>query len=126
MIMGGDCVGGMEEILFGPATAVLTLIPQPIVVAVGFGLWALLARTGHRPLGRVVGWLTVVPLVVRDMVMNWIPALGCAGFSEEAADPITLTWALYTLLPIVLIVLAVRVRRALAPNEEDQPAARWS
>ncbi|MEV6159744.1 hypothetical protein AB0L53_56355 [Nonomuraea sp. NPDC052129] len=40
MITGGDCGGGMEEILFGP-TAVLILIPQPIVVAVGFGLWAL-------------------------------------------------------------------------------------
>ncbi|HUR02307.1 MAG TPA: hypothetical protein VM347_07205 [Nonomuraea sp.] len=114
MIMDGDCLGGMEEILSWPATAVLILIPQPIVLAVGFGLWALLARTGHRPLGRVVGWLTVVPLVVRDMVMNWMPALGCALSPEEAADPVTLTWALYTLLPIVLIVLAVRVRRAPA------------
>ncbi|MBT2224573.1 hypothetical protein [Nonomuraea sp. NEAU-A123] len=126
MIMDGDCVGGMGEILYGPATAVLILIPQPIVVAVGFGLWALLARTGHRPLGRVVGWLTVVPLVVRDMMMNWMPALGCAESSEEATNPITLTWALYTLLPVVLIVLAVRVHRALAPEEKDQPAARWS
>ncbi|MEU4228783.1 hypothetical protein AB0F17_31195 [Nonomuraea sp. NPDC026600] len=118
IVMDGGCVGGLEEILFGPAT-VLILIPQPIVVAVGFGLWALLARTGHRPLGRVVGWLTVVPLVVRDMMMNWMPALGCAQSSEEAADPVTLMWALYTLVPVVLIVLAVRVRRALAQIAEQ-------
>ncbi|MFG1689809.1 hypothetical protein ACGFNP_57355 [Nonomuraea sp. NPDC049269] len=122
MIMDGGCFGAMEEILFGHATAVLILIPQPIVVTVGFGLWALLARTGHLPLGRVVGWLTVVPLVVRDMEMNWLPALGCAESSEEAANPVTLMWVLYTLLPVVLIVLAVRVRRAFAPEASDAPA----
>ncbi|MEW1847425.1 hypothetical protein AB0392_56525 [Nonomuraea angiospora] len=117
MIMNGDCFGGTEEIMF--ATAVLVLIPQPIVVAVGFGLWALLARTGHRPLGRLVGWLTVAPMVLRDLALNWMPVLGCAQSSEEeaAADPVTLAWALYTLLPVVLIVLAVRVRRAPAPAE---------
>jgi hypothetical protein len=119
MVMDGSCVGGLEEVLFGPVTAVLILIPQPIVVVVGFGLWALLARTGHRPLSRVVGWLTVVPLVLRDMVMNWMPVLGCARSSEEAANPVTLAWALYTLLPVVLIVLAVRVRRASASEEKQ-------
>jgi hypothetical protein len=118
MIFDGNCAGGLGEILFGPATAVLILIPQPIAVAVGFGLWALLARTGHRPLGRMVGWLTVAPLVVRDMLMTWMPVLGCAH-SDEAADPITLLWALYTLLPVVLIVLAVRVRRAKALTEKQ-------
>lgn len=115
MIMNGDCFGGTEEIMF--ATAVLILIPQPIVVAVGFGLWALLARTGHRPLGRLVGWLTVAPMVLRDLAMNWMPVLGCAQPSEEGAvNPVTLPWALYTLLPVVLIVLAVRVRRTPAPQ----------
>lgn len=120
MIMNGDCFGGTEEIMF--ATAVLVLIPQPIVVAVGFGLWALLARTGHRPLGRLVGWLTVAPMVLRDLALNWMPVLGCAQSSEEeaAADPVTLAWALYTLLPVVLIVLAVRLRRAPAPSPEEE------
>ncbi|MBB5778729.1 hypothetical protein [Nonomuraea jabiensis] len=115
MIMNGDCFGGTEEIMF--ATAVLVLIPQPIVVAVGFGLWALLARTGHRPLGRLVGWLTVAPMVLRDLAMNWMPVLGCAQPSEEGTvNPVTLPWALYTLLPVVLIVLAVRVRRTPTPQ----------
>jgi hypothetical protein len=114
LILDGSCFGGMEEILFGPATAVLILIPQPVIVAVGFGLWALLARTGQRPLGRVVGWLTVTPLVLRDMMMTWMPTLGCARSPEAAPNPVTLAW---TLLPIVLIVLAVRVRRTFAPKE---------
>ncbi|WP_431927335.1 hypothetical protein [Nonomuraea jabiensis] len=117
MIMNGDCFGGGEEIMY--AAAVLILIPQPIVVAVGFGLWALLARTGHRPLGRLVGWLAVAPIVLRDVAMNWLPVLGCAQSSEEeAANPVTPLWALYTLLPVVLIVLAVRVRRIPAPEGE--------
>ncbi|SDL29188.1 hypothetical protein SAMN05421874_1191, partial [Nonomuraea maritima] len=119
MIMDGSCFGSMEEILLGPAAAVLILIPQPIVLGVGFGLWALLALTGHRPLGRVVGWLTLVPLVVRDLMMNWMPVLGCAQSSDKVTDPVTITWVLYTLLPIVLVLLAVRVRRAAAPKEEQ-------
>ncbi|SDM37363.1 hypothetical protein SAMN05421874_1638, partial [Nonomuraea maritima] len=119
MIMDGSCFGSMEEILLGPAMAVLILIPQPIVLGVGFGLWALLALTGHRPLGRVVGWLTLLPLVVRDLMMNWMPVLGCAQSSDEAIDPVTIAWVLYTLLPIVLVLLAVRVRRAAAPKEEQ-------
>ncbi|MET7336812.1 hypothetical protein [Nonomuraea sp. NPDC005650] len=116
MIMNGDCFGGAEELMY--AEALLILVPQPIVVAVGFGLWALLARTGHRPLGRLVGWLAVAPMVLRDLALNWMPVLGCAQSPEEAAaSPVTLAWALYTLLPVVLIVLAVRLRRAPAPAE---------
>jgi hypothetical protein len=69
----------------------------------------------------VVGWLTVVPLVLGDMMMNWMPVLGCARSSDEAASPITLPWALHTLLPIVLIVLAVRLRRAIASKKEITP-----
>ncbi|MFF4617042.1 hypothetical protein [Nonomuraea jabiensis] len=84
----------------------------------GFGLWALLARTGHRPLGRLVGWLAVAPMVLRDVATNWLPVLGCAQSSEEEVpNPVTPAWALYTLLPVVLIVLAVRVRRTPAPEE---------
>lgn len=54
--------------------------------------------------------------------MNWMPVLGCAQSSEEgaAADPVTLAWALYTLLPVVLIVLAVRLRRAPSPSPEEE------
>ncbi|MFI9836290.1 hypothetical protein ACIHFD_04615 [Nonomuraea sp. NPDC051941] len=54
-IMDGSCVGGMEETLFGPVTVVLILILQPIVVAMGFGLWALPARSGHRLLAMCDG-----------------------------------------------------------------------
>ncbi|MFI7454900.1 hypothetical protein ACIBQX_46035 [Nonomuraea sp. NPDC049714] len=121
MIVDGNCFGGLGEILFGPVMTFQILVPQPITVAVGFGLWALLARTGHRPLGRVVGWLTVVPLVLGDMMTNWMPVLGCARSSDETASPITLPWALHTLLPVVLIVLAVRLRRAIASKEEITP-----
>ncbi|MGN9781591.1 hypothetical protein ACTMTF_09195 [Nonomuraea sp. ZG12] len=121
MIIDGNCFRGLGAILFGPVMAFQILVPQPITVAVGFGLWALLARTGHRPLGRVVGWLTVVPLVLGDMMMNWMPVLGCARSSDETASPITLPWALHTLLPIVLIVLAVRLRRAIASKKEITP-----
>ncbi|MEV4470447.1 MULTISPECIES: hypothetical protein [Nonomuraea] len=119
MMMDGSCFGSMEEILLGPAAAVLILIPQPIVLGLGLGLWALLALTGHRPLGRVVGWLTLVPLVVRDLMMNWMPVLGCARSADEATDPVTITWVLVTLLPIVLVLLAVRVRRAVVSKEEQ-------
>ncbi|MFG6192300.1 hypothetical protein [Nonomuraea sp. JJY05] len=115
MVFDVHCFVGLEEITY--AAAVLILIPQPIVVAVGFGLWALLARTGHRPLGRVTGWLTVVPLVLEDVMVSWMPVLGCAQSSEETANPVTLSWALYTLLPVVLILLAVRVRRVPVPQE---------
>ncbi|MET8864741.1 hypothetical protein ABZW11_17530 [Nonomuraea sp. NPDC004580] len=119
MVMDGGCFGGMEEILLGHLAAVLILIPQPIVLGVGFGFWALLALTGRRPLGRVVGWLTLVPLVLRDLMMNWMPVLGCAQSSDEATHPVTIAWVLVTLLPIVLVLLAVRVRRAAAPTEEQ-------
>lgn len=37
-------------------------MPQPAVVAVGFGAWALLVRKGYRRWGRAVGWATVIPL----------------------------------------------------------------
>ncbi|MFI7617160.1 hypothetical protein ACIBP6_38625 [Nonomuraea terrae] len=122
MMFDGACFGGMDKIVF--ALAVLALIPEPLVVASGFGLWTLLARTGHRPLGRVVGWLAVAPLVARDMMMNWMPALGCAPSQEEAANPITLRWLLYTFLPVALILLAVRVCRASISKAQDQPVAR--
>ncbi|MFI6705001.1 hypothetical protein ACIBF7_01125 [Nonomuraea sp. NPDC050478] len=108
IVMDGSCFGALEEILLGPAMAMVILLPQPLVVALGFALWALLARTGHRLLGRAVGWLTLAPLLAADLMMTWMPLLGC---TRSPADPITLTWALFTFLPVVLIVLAVRVRR---------------
>ncbi|MER7502145.1 hypothetical protein AB0L05_10360 [Nonomuraea pusilla] len=115
MVMGSGCGGAVDEILFGSATAAVILIPQPIVVAVGFGLWALLARAGHRSLGRVVGRVTVVPLVVGDVVVSWMPVIGtvmgCARSSDEAVNPITLPWALFVLLPVVLVLVAVRMPR---------------
>ncbi|SDK75077.1 hypothetical protein SAMN05421869_118148 [Nonomuraea jiangxiensis] len=122
ILWDGSCAGALEAVLLGPVMIMLVLVPLPIMVAVGFGLWALLAGTGHRPLGRVVGWLTVVPLVASDLVLNWLPALGCARSSEEAAHPVTLAWAWHTLLPVVLIVLAVRLRRVSTPDE-NRPAA---
>ncbi|TXK34338.1 hypothetical protein [Nonomuraea sp. C10] len=108
IVMDGSCFGALEEILLWPAMAMVILLPQPLVVALGFALWALLARTGHRLLGRAVGWLTLAPLLAADLMMTWMPLLGC---TRSPADPITLTWALFTFLPVVLIVLAVRVRR---------------
>ncbi|GAA2206604.1 hypothetical protein GCM10009850_020620 [Nonomuraea monospora] len=106
----GACFGNSGEVMF--ATAVLSLLPPPIVVAVGFALWALLAGTGHRPTARVAGWLTVVPLVAGDLMVSWLPVLGCAQSSDEVTNPVTTGWVLYVLLPIVLILLAVRLRRA--------------
>ncbi|TYB69145.1 hypothetical protein FXF51_07835 [Nonomuraea sp. PA05] len=106
----GVCFGNSGELMF--ATAVLALLPDPIVVAVGFGLWALLAGTGHRPAARVAGWLTVVPLVAGDLMVSWLPVLGCGLSSDEVTSPVTSAWVLYVLLPIVLILLAVRLRRA--------------
>ncbi|MEV0829043.1 hypothetical protein [Nonomuraea rubra] len=109
-IMDSACFGNVAELM--TAAAVLMLLPQPLVVAVGFGLWALLARTGHRPAARVAGWLTVVPLAVRDLMVNWLPVLGCTLDEEQVTNPVTPLWVLYALLPVVLILLAVRLRRA--------------
>nr|SBO99850.1 hypothetical protein BN4615_P9366 [Nonomuraea gerenzanensis] len=106
----GACFGNVAELM--AATAVLALLPHPIVVAVGFGLWALLAATGHRPTARVAGWLTVVPLVARDLMVSWLPVLDCTLSPDEVANPVTPGWVLYVLLPVVLILLAVRLRRA--------------
>ncbi|PZG12633.1 hypothetical protein [Nonomuraea aridisoli] len=114
MVIDGACFGGAEKLMSG--TALLALIPPPIVVASGFGLWALLTLVGERPLGRVVGGLTVVPLVAGDIMTTWLPVLGCARPWEEAADLLTLSWVLFGPLPVVLILLAVRARRALAPD----------
>ncbi len=110
IVMDGSCFGALEEILLWPAMAMVILLPQPLVVALGFALWALLARTGHRLLGRAVGWLTLAPLLAADLMMTWMPLLGCTR-STDPADPITFAWALFTFLPVVLIVLAVQVRR---------------
>ncbi|GAA4536816.1 hypothetical protein GCM10023096_87640 [Nonomuraea ferruginea] len=65
-------------------------------------------------MGRAVGWLKLVPLLVGDLMMTWMPVLGC---TRPPADRITLTCALFTLLPAVLLVLAVRCATSRSDTE---------
>ncbi|MCP2365471.1 hypothetical protein HD597_012491 [Nonomuraea thailandensis] len=50
--------------------------------------------------------------MVSDLMMSWLPVLGCTSSSAEVINPVTPGWVLHVLLPVVLILLAVRVRRA--------------
>jgi hypothetical protein len=99
----------------------LRLVPQPAVVAVGFGVWALLVRKGYRRWGRAVGWATVIPLGLFGalaFVMAGLDAVageGCARTWGQMYEPASWAWELYDVGTAVLIIVAVRVRRARRP-----------
>jgi hypothetical protein len=98
----------------------LDLVPRPAVVAVGFGVWALLVRKGYRRWGRAVGWATVIPLAFGALafVMAGFDAVageGCARTWAQMYEPGLLAWQLYEVVTAVLIIVAVRVRRVPRP-----------
>ncbi|MFE3451310.1 hypothetical protein ACFXJ8_20535 [Nonomuraea sp. NPDC059194] len=94
--------------------APLHVVPGPLIVVAGCGLWALLVRKGLPRWGRAVGWLAAVGL-------TW-PFLITVGFAttdlvvgEECGQTwapfLQLGWTGLRLLTGVLVVVAVRVRR---------------
>ncbi|MFI7150382.1 hypothetical protein ACIBO2_36160 [Nonomuraea sp. NPDC050022] len=99
----------------------LRLVPQPAVMAVGFGVWALLVRKGYRRWGRAVGWATALPLGslgALAFVMAGFDAVagdGCARTWAQMYEPGMLAWQLYEVVTAVLIIVAVRVRRVRRP-----------
>ncbi|MBN6051157.1 DUF2029 domain-containing protein, partial [Nonomuraea sp. RK-328] len=113
---GGTCPGfGLSVRLMSWAVS-SWMPPAPAVVAVGFAAWALLARRGHRRWGRAVGWVTAV-LAAWNTVLFLAPvaldaAMGCRTGSNGLYDPDMLWSYLHDLVVAVLIILAVRVRRA--------------
>ncbi|NUW35447.1 hypothetical protein HTZ77_29045 [Nonomuraea sp. SMC257] len=113
---GGSCPGFELSMRLMPWAVVAWMPPAPAVVAVGFAAWALLARRGHRRWGRAVGWVTVA-LVTWNTVVFLAPAaldtaMGCRTGSVGLYEPDLLWSCLWDLLVAVLIILAVRVRRA--------------
>ncbi|MET9342278.1 hypothetical protein [Nonomuraea sp. NPDC003804] len=94
----------------------LAMVPQPVIVLVGFGLWLLLVRTGSPRWGRAVGWLTGLGLtwgslmtlgfaavdlaVEAECARSWAPFFALDGFA---------LWNACDVLAGVLILVAVRV-----------------
>jgi hypothetical protein len=99
----------------------LFLVPAPLVIAVGFGAWTLLARRGHVRWGLAAGWLSVIPVTLYGAITFGMAGLdaaigqGCLAPWSEFLDPRTAAWQLYDLLIAVLVILAVRVRRGGPP-----------
>ncbi|AWS44629.1 hypothetical protein [Streptosporangium sp. 'caverna'] len=99
----------------------LFLLSAPLFIAIGFGVWTLLARRGHVWWGLAVGWLSVIPLTLYGTIMFGMVGLdgvvdqGCQAPWNEYLDPRMAVWQLYNLLVAVLVILAVRVRRGGPP-----------
>ncbi|MEV0349069.1 hypothetical protein AB0H88_25115 [Nonomuraea sp. NPDC050680] len=99
----------------------LHLVPQPALVAVGFGVWALLVCKGYRRWGRAVGWATVIPLAAFGALafvmagLDVVAGEGCARTWGQMYEPGMLAWQLYEVVTAVLIIVAVRVRRVRRP-----------
>ena len=119
--MWGGCPGFEMYMSASFLLSPLYLVPQPALVAVGFGAWALLVRKGYRRWGRAVGWATAIPLAALGalaFVMAGFDAVageGCAQTWAQMYEPGMLAWQLYEVVTAVLIIVAVRVRRVRRP-----------
>ncbi|MEV0195101.1 hypothetical protein [Nonomuraea sp. NPDC050691] len=116
----GSCPGFELNSILMSLTVGLWMPPAPAVVAVGFAVWALLARRGHQRRARAVGWATAV-VAAWTTVLYLAPvaldaAIGCPSGLNGLYQPDMLRSYLCDLLVAVLIVLAVRVRRAGPPR----------
>ncbi|MFD1933167.1 hypothetical protein ACFSKW_16960 [Nonomuraea mangrovi] len=114
----GSCWGFMRYADVSMALLPLYAVPEPVIVLVGFGLWALLAWKGMPRWGRAAGWLSVLGI-------TW-PTLLEFGFAVPdllTGDGCAQTWAPFLgegpsilghvgeVLPALLILVAVRVPR---------------
>ncbi|MEU7746055.1 hypothetical protein [Nonomuraea sp. NPDC049158] len=120
-IIVGGCPGFDLYLSADYLLSPLRLVPQPAVVAVGFGVWALLVRKGYRRWGRAVGWATVIPLAVFGALafvlagLDAVAGEGCARTWGQMYEPGMSAWQLYDVVTAVLIIVAVRVRRVRRP-----------
>ncbi|WP_433516948.1 hypothetical protein ACQP2T_16155 [Nonomuraea sp. CA-143628] len=119
--MWGGCPGFEVYISADFLLSPLRLVPQAAVVAVGFGVWALLVRKGYRRWGRAVGWASVVPLGLFGALafvlagLDAVAGEGCARTWGQMYEPGSWAWQLYDVVTAVLIIVAVRVRRVRRP-----------
>ncbi|MEU7833448.1 hypothetical protein [Nonomuraea sp. NPDC049129] len=119
--MWGSCPGFEVYLSASFLLSPLHLVPQPAVVAVGFGVWALLVRKGYRRWGRAVGWATVIPLGLFGALaflmagFDAVAGEGCARTWGQMYEPASWAWQLYDVVTAVLIIVAVRVRRVRWP-----------
>ncbi|MGW4469946.1 hypothetical protein ACWENQ_09755 [Nonomuraea sp. NPDC004354] len=118
IIAGQPCPGFDLHGEVGMALLPLAVVPQPVIVLTGFGLWLLLMRRRSPRWGRAVGWLTgfgltwgslmtlgfaAVDLAVdAECARSWAPFFALDGFA---------LWNACDVLAGVLILVAVRVPR---------------
>lgn len=103
----------------------LGLIPAPVVILMGFGVWALSAKKGHPRWGRAAGLLTALVVGTYSLVTLSLAAAdvvvdgSCAGQWEMLVGGLSVFWHFYIVAVAVLVIAAARVGRPV-PRRRDR------
>ncbi|WP_214408504.1 hypothetical protein [Sphaerisporangium fuscum] len=117
-----ECPGWELQFELSSYTWFLYVVPTPVVVAVAFAGWGLLARKGFRRWGRALGWAAGIQVALYGAVefalagFDAVAADGCGRQWSIFLDAGSARWHLYNFLIAFLIFLAVRVRHAGPPR----------